>query len=187
MPLHALDNLSNLTNPSSARTALGGGTTGAELFVAADLTAARATLQRRVFVKPTDSTKNNDDVIAADSYFASIPVDAGVYRIYIELMLTTNTTAQGVVRLSHPANARPASYISNIVFGSGSAQVTQTATGSTTTLGVYNVNGTRAMHGFLNYTFASSGDISVDWAQTTATAVDTILRAGSYLIIEKLA
>jgi hypothetical protein len=114
-------------------------------------------------------------------------VDAGVYRIYIELALTTNTTAQGVVRLSHPANARPANYISNIFFGSTSAGVTQTATGSTTTLSAYFVNGTRAMHGYLDFTFGASGTLSVEWAQSTATAVDTILRAGSYLIIEKLA
>jgi hypothetical protein len=174
-------------DPGAARIALGAGTTGAALFGAADLTAARATLQQRVFVKPSDSTKNNDAVIAADSYFASIPVDAGVYRIYIELMLTTNTTAQGAVRLSHPANSRPASYVSNIFFGGSASNVTQTATGSTTTLGVYNVNGTRAMHGYLDFTFGASGTLSVEWAQTTATAVDTILRAGSYLIIEKLA
>jgi hypothetical protein len=171
---------------SAHRIALGAGTTGSELFGAADLTAARATLQRRVFVKPTDSTKNNDAVIAADSYFTGIPVEAGVYRIYVELMLTTNTTAQGTVRLSHPANARPANYVSNIVFGSGVSGVTQTATGSTTTLGAYNVNGTRAMHGYLDFTFGASGTLSVEWAQSTATAVDTILRAGSYLIIEKL-
>jgi hypothetical protein len=43
------------------------------------------------------------------------------------------------------------------------------------------------MHGYLDFTFGASGTLSVEWAQSTATAVDTILRAGSYLIIEKLA
>jgi len=165
---------------------LGAGTTGAELFGAATVDAARSALQRRVFVKPSDTTKNNNGVIADDPYFTNIPVEAGVYRIYVELMLTTNTTAQGTVRLSHPANSRPANYISNIFFGSAASSVTQAATGATTTFGAYNVNGTRAMHGYLDFTFGASGTLSVDWAQTTATAVDTILRAGSYLIIEKL-
>lgn len=174
---------------STHRIALGGtadGSTGAALFGAVSVTDVRSTIERRVFVKPSDTTKNANASLAADPYFQNIPVSAGVYRIYVELMGTSNATAGLLARLAHPANSRPGSYITAIAYGANLVGATIPGTGTTTPLPNMNANGTRAVHGFLDYTFASSGTIAVEWAQNSSTAVDTILRAGSYLIIEKL-
>ena len=171
---------------SAHRTALGSGATGDALFTAANLTSVRSTIERRVFVKPTDTTKNADATPAADPYFQNIPVSAGVYRIYVELMGTTNSTFGLLPRLAHPANSRSAAYIPAFFYGSAVQSVSIAATGTTTSLGNMTANGTRAIHGFLDYTFASSGNIAIEWAQNTSGAFNTILHAGSYLIIEKL-
>lgn len=171
---------------SAHRTALGSGATGDALFTAVDLTSVRSTIERRVFVKPTDTIKNADATLAADPYFQNIPVSAGVYRIYVELMGTTQSTSGLLSRLVHPANSRPASYITAIAYGGSVVGLTIPATGTTTTFGNMTANGTRANHGFLDYTFASSGTIAVEWAQNTSGVFNTTLHAGSYLIIERL-
>lgn len=172
---------------SAHRFALNGGAaTGDALFTAANLTSVRSTIERRVFVKPTDTTKNADATPAADPYFQNIPVSAGVYRIYAELMGTTNSATGLLPRLAHPANSRSAAYIPAFFYGSAGQSVSIAATGTTTSLGNMTANGTRAIHGFLDYTFASSGNIAIEWAQNTSGAFNTILHAGSYLIIEKL-
>jgi hypothetical protein len=168
------------------RTALGATATGTALFTAVDLTSVRSTIERRVFVKPTDTIKNANATPAADPYFQNIPVSAGVYRIYVELMGTTNSVTGLLPRLAHPANSRPAAYIPAFFYGSASQSVSIAATGTTTSLGNMTANGTRAIHGFLDYTFASSGTIAVEWAQNTSGVFNTTLHAGSYLIIEKL-
>lgn len=174
------------TQSDARTTGLGSGATGDALFTAANLTSVRSTIERRVFVKPTDTTKNADATPAADPYFQNIPVSAGVYRIYIELLGTTNSATGLLPRLAHPANSRSAAYIPAFFYGSAGQSVSIAATGTTTSLGNMTANGTRAIHGFLDYTFASSGNIAIEWAQNTSGAFNTILHAGSYLIIEKL-
>jgi hypothetical protein len=96
------------TTASDARIALGAGTTGAELFGAADAAAANAALNisETAGVGPvTASTQNVDTNVGS-----SIPVVAGTYAIEINATFSNASSSTGEFRLgfsSNPFTANP--------------------------------------------------------------------------------
>lgn len=184
---------------SAHRTALGAGTTGAELFQAATAEAARTTLGMRTFTKSADQSKTSDTTYADDSELKDIPVEAGKsYKIEFFIAAYLPTTEGGKARLIVPlaTGTTPiqAGLFSTTQWSNGNASaIIQTASGAPAGTRIFQLaastgfNQNRAITG-VAYTgiLASSGNLSLQWAQNTTGVNATILRAGSLITVTEL-
>jgi hypothetical protein len=179
---------------SAHRIALGAGTTGAELFGAATAAAARTTLGVRTFIKSADQSKTSDVTYAADSELAGIPLAAGKsYKIEFFIAAYVPTTEGGKARLSVPysdISAIQAGYVTTTSWGNAQTSaigVTNAATRFFTLVDAGGYNQNRALTGTAyTGTLASSGNLTLEWAQRTSGVNATIIRAGSTITVTEL-
>jgi hypothetical protein len=170
--------------------------TGRSMVTAADAAAARTALGMRAFTKSADQSKTSDTTYANDSELKDIPLESGKsYKIDFFLAAYVPTTEGGKARLVVPLATGTVPIQCGIratsQWGNGSAAVIdQTTSGSVRYMVLaasagYNAN--RAITG-VAYTgiLASSGNLSLQWAQNTSGVNATILRAGSLITVTEL-
>jgi hypothetical protein len=182
---------------------LGAGTTGAELFGAATVAAARTTLGIRTFTKPSDESRSSattGSTYTVDSHLKDIPLAAGKsYKIEFYVPAYVPVTEGGKVRLLLPLSSRVTVPIMNggvsvTNWGNGSGGLISTSTvGAPAGMRYFTLqaaaghNQNRAISG-VAYTdvLASTGNLSLEWAQNTSGVNATILLAGSQIIVTEL-
>ncbi len=181
---------------SEARTALGSGATGDELFTAASASAARGTLGVRTFIKSADESRNTTTTFAVDSELKDIPLEAGKsYKIEFLLTAYLPTTEGAKARLIIPLGTITApnalGFHATPAWGNGGLSVVSVVTsGSTRQLFLadsvgYNAN--RANNGIVwTGTLAASGNLSLEWAQRVSGGNNTTMLAGSLITVTEL-
>lgn len=147
-----------------------------------DLARLPASVKRLVglAMKPTDTTKNNDAVLADDPHLV-VAIEANKsYVVFGFLTYTSPAAADLLTDFNHPAgsvdNRRTSGNMTSA--GGASSALAGDITHGTT-------DGTRhglAMAGMI-INGANAGNIAVRWAQAVATVGDTIMHSGSWLMV----
>lgn len=143
--------------------------------------------------KTADTVRNNTGVLAADPHLV-LPLKAGeVWSVVGHLYLIGATAPPDVqVNFSVPVGSTARQSIQGHVLGVATAGVGSdlksgtVAVGTALTAGV-GTDETYAMVTALIEVGGSNGNTSLQWAQASATAVNTTLRRGSHLIGTRLA
>ena len=166
---------------------LGAGTTGAELFGAANMEAARSTLGTIRRVTTTDYTSSSTTLTAAPEL--TFPVVAGkTYQVDLALVVSSLVAVGGVqVAMSYPAISRTGT-------GFGQTQLSQTVKFpnlgassvnlNTNTTGV--PNGTTGLIGWLHLRPTSSGNVTFAAGQFSAGTGTVGLLTGSIITVTEL-
>jgi hypothetical protein len=171
---------------SAHRIALGAGTTGAELFQAATVAAANATLGVVSKRKTTQTNRNNSTTYTTDSDF-TIPVTAGnTYRVEFAIYTTAGAGGfKGQFTIpSVPANITISANGVGLTSQPGAAIVALAMTtggvigAAALTRGTSTTNGT--YHGFFEVTIGTTGgNLLFQWSQASASADNTSVLANS--------
>lgn len=174
------------SNKAEARTGLGSGATGDQLFTADTPAAARETLgvMRRVTTANYESSSTT--LVAAPEL--TFPVTAGkTYRVDLALVVSSLTAVGGVqVAMSYPALARTG-------FGWAQTQLQQTVKfptlGASTNLNPNTTgvpNGTTGLSGWVCLRPTSSGNVTFAAGQFFAGTGTVGLLAGSIITVTEL-
>jgi hypothetical protein len=140
-------------------------------------------------VKTADQTKNDDNTYAADTHLQGLSLAANsqyAFKMQIICQCVTDTPDYKVRIYSNQtdwAMTATSSAVTNAaVVESGAGTNYWTQAGVSITGGS---NRSTVWTGFINT--ATACTIQMQWAQSTKTAEDTILRKGSYILLHKLA
>ena len=187
------------TTASDARIALGAGTTGAELFGAADAAAANQVLGTRVYKKSQDEiltdvslgTRTVSTDFANDSELSNIPLQANAtYRVEWCIFGQAPSTEFLKMRFNYPARAFSDVAGSAISSGAwGNAAPTNTNGGSTTIAWANHVGAsqTRGHTGFMTINVgAAGGNLGMQWGKVATGLGSSIIKKDSYFIVTKL-
>ena len=139
---------------------------------------------RTLLNKTTEETKNNDAVTANDSMLTFSVAANTKYRFDMELFFTTTTAADFKYQFTGPVSP---TYVAirrdHVAAGTQTIVDFVDAAYLSTDVPVTGANGT----GFIKMTGiihngANAGTVAFRWAQNTATVVDTVVKAGAYLL-----
>jgi hypothetical protein len=182
-----------LSDFSAARTNLGAGTTGSDLFGAATLTAANSTLGIVSKRKTSQTDRNNSSTYTTDSDF-TVAVSAGkTYRVEFALYTTatSNCGFKGQFRIPSVASnitatangvgvtTKPGAEIAAIGLSTGGVIGAAAISRSTSA-----TNGT--YHGWFEVTIGTTGgDLLFQWAQVTSNADNASLLANSTVTVRE--
>lgn len=156
---------------------------GAQALLACDGSKWRAIVSggaEYALVKTADETVNNSDVLQDDNHLAGFIIDAaGYYRITGMLRLTTTVAADFKMALAF--TAAPQEFAVTTPGGSTSTPGgAMTFVVAATEVFVY-------VDGYVKGHATADGTMTLQWAQGTADASDTILSEGSWLEVKKVA
>jgi hypothetical protein len=179
------------TDTALARTGVGAMALTGSLAVSGGLSVAAGVGSRKTYVKPSDQSKASTTTLSADSFFATMALEANATYVVdgmLQLSGATNGSGDFKMTLSGPAGATG-------FFSSGGTTTTSPTTfegtaiplGSSRTVGT---NGTTDMAAHMVATIttsATAGNLALTWAQSTSSATATILRGGSWLRLERVA
>jgi hypothetical protein len=137
----------------------------------------------------SDVTVTNTTTLAASGL--SIPVDGNaVYRMEAWLLYNAATAADMGVKFNGPTGATlawtPRGLGTGTSSGSGVAALTSAVIGTTANIGGAGANAVATPAGLLT-TGSTAGSLTLSFAQATADASDAILRAGSWVMLTRIA
>lgn len=174
----------------AARTAAGVLTLTGALVVTAGLAVTAGVGSRKTYVKPADQSRASTVTMTADSYF-SMALEANATYV-IDGMLQISGGANGAsdmkLTLTGPA-ACVGFFSTGGVTNAGATTFEGTAIplGTARTLGT-NLSIDMAAHFVATITtVGTAGALVLSWAQATSSATPTVLRAGSWLRLERVA
>ncbi|MFC1410415.1 hypothetical protein ACEZCY_14230 [Streptacidiphilus sp. N1-12] len=176
----------------AARTAAGVLTLTGALVVTAGLAVTAGVGSRKTYVKPLPDTSRASTVaLVADPYFTGMALEANAtYTIEGYLQYAGAPTGTGDLKMDFTG---PSGFA--MTFSSGAVVASAPATSyeaSATTIPASRVIGTNGsvdmvahLSGYLT-TSATSGSLALRWGQGTSIATATLLRAGSWLRLERV-
>lgn len=136
--------------------------------------------RRKIYrVKAADESVNNSDVLQDDNDL-TCQVQAGTTYAVRMLLRVDGTVNYVDAALSMPAGA---TFFGDLRGDGVSAQTVATEWDGSTQIGID--TGACAVVGFLKVG-STAGTVKLQWAQNAATVGNTTLKAGSYMILERL-
>jgi hypothetical protein len=160
-----------------------------QIVYAADLSGLRPA----AYYKGASTTRNNTAALADDPDLSNIPLDPGYYSLKV-LLATTNANAAAGLKTawaftgSWTAPVRGNIGPNNTAVQPGVQTIINLIAQSGTQVYSYAVSGAFVgIHEWADRVeILSSGNFSVQWAQNTATAANTIIQPGSYVRVMKV-
>lgn len=134
-------------------------------------------------IKGSDQTVNNSATLVNDSaLFASVAANA-IYRFEMHLRYSTNTTANLKLAYTFPAGLT----MKNDLIGKGSGtSVLDIFAGDQTAQWLISGNGAASRLTGTITVSSTPGTWQLQWAQQTANVSNTIVQAGSYLLLTQI-
>lgn len=139
----------------------------------------------KTIYKTADEIVNNSNVLQDDDEL-TYPIAASEKVLVIISLINSSATTTPLMKLGLSLPAGAVFYGQEICHNLSNTDVTYTCTNAI--YGIYAMNSTRC-HGVLILTVINSstaGNMVLQWAQNTATAEDTKLKAGSSMIVVKI-
>lgn len=133
-------------------------------------------------MKASDETVNNSSALQDDNDFFFTVAASEKWGVELHLILDTNTTADWKGNWTKPAAT---TITHTYAYGAGGAALVDWTTGDS--LIVAATSSAQAVHLWAAVIVSTTaGTVQFQWAQATANASNTILKAGSYMIATRM-
>lgn len=141
---------------------------------------------RPVFARKTlDETVNNSAVMQNDdALFVSVAANT-TYKFELNLRITTNTTADFKSTFTFPTGLTM-QYSAPVITAGASAMFPFSLSQTDTVAIEGNASAFTAVYEGLVVVSSTAGTLQVQWAQNTANLSNTVVSAGSYLLLTKV-
>lgn len=145
-----------------------------------------------VLTKLADETVNNSNVTQDDDELQGVALVSGkTYRIIVLINYTSSVGADFLAKLVFSQDVIFAGYLHYMNTAMTASSLNHQSTGTTATaetaMGGNGANIISAVWNLIVQPVSTSGTVKLQWAQNTAEASNTVVKAGSKIILETLA